>query len=79
MPQLWKETFWEASSKTSGCYGCGKNDHKVGDYPTLYTRGREAKQDPLNGPNLDDQKKTHFYALKAKEEKEANIDGGTGN
>ena len=48
------------------------------DFPTLSNRGREAKQAPLNGLNLDDQKKTRFYALKAKEGIRPNLDGGTG-
>ncbi|TMW91468.1 hypothetical protein EJD97_014305 [Solanum chilense] len=29
---------------TSGCYGCGKNDHKVRDYPTIAAGGKEAKK-----------------------------------
>lgn len=30
-------------SGTSGCNGCGKNDHEVRDYPTIATRRGEAK------------------------------------
>lgn len=29
---------------TSGCYGCGKNDHKVRDCPSIAVRGTEAKK-----------------------------------
>lgn len=36
---------------------------KVRDCPILVSRGRYANQDPLNGPNLDDHKKTQSYAL----------------
>ncbi|XP_049359583.1 uncharacterized protein LOC125824280 [Solanum verrucosum] len=71
-----KKHFGKCLASTSGCYGCGKNDHKVRDCPTLTARRREAKQASHGGPNLDDQKKTRFYALQAN--KEANPNGGAG-
>lgn len=57
-------------------YDCWKNDHTVRDCPTLSTRERDAKQN-LNCLDLDDQKKTHFHAIHAKEDKGANSDEGT--
>ncbi|XP_049347871.1 uncharacterized protein LOC125812420 [Solanum verrucosum] len=63
---------------TSGCYGCGKNDHQVKDCPTLTTKGREAKQVSLNGPNLDAPKRNRFYVLQANKDKGANPNEGTG-
>uniref|UniRef100_M1DDH3 Gag-pol polyprotein n=1 Tax=Solanum tuberosum TaxID=4113 RepID=M1DDH3_SOLTU len=69
-----KKHFGKCLAGTSGCYGCGKNDHKVRDCPTLTARGRDAKHASYGGPNLDDQKKTRFYALQVK--KKANPDEG---
>ncbi|XP_049345476.1 uncharacterized protein LOC125806778 [Solanum verrucosum] len=63
---------------TSGCYGCGKSDHQMRNFPTLTTKGREAKQASLNGPDLDAPKRNHFYALQANKDKGANPDKGTG-
>lgn len=57
---------------TNGCYGCGKNDQKVRDCPTLVAWGRESKQVTHDGPNLDDQKKNFFYVLHAKKEANTN-------
>lgn len=56
-------------------YGFCKNEHKVRDYPTLMSRGGEAKQAPHNGPNLDDPIKTYFYFPQAT--KEQNLDKDT--
>ncbi|KAK4707056.1 hypothetical protein R3W88_033395 [Solanum pinnatisectum] len=63
---------------TNGCYGYGKNYHKVKDCPTLTARGREAKQASKDGtvpipPNF-----CHFYALQDNKDKEANPDESTG-
>ena len=33
---------------TSVCYGCGKNDHKVRDCPTIASRWRDVKKFPYN-------------------------------
>ncbi|XP_049357013.1 uncharacterized protein LOC125821652, partial [Solanum verrucosum] len=62
---------------TSGCYGCGKNDHQVKDCPTLTARRREVKQASLSGPDLDAPKRNRFYALQANKDKLANPDEGT--
>ncbi|XP_049368005.1 uncharacterized protein LOC125832861 [Solanum verrucosum] len=73
-----KKYFGKCLAGTSGCYGCGKNDHQVKYCPTLTARGREAKQASLNGPNLDAPKKNRFYVLQANKDKGANPDEGTG-
>lgn len=48
-------------------------------FPTLSTKERDGKQSSLNGPNVDDQKKTCFHDLQAKEDKGANSCEGTSN
>ncbi|XP_049385836.1 uncharacterized protein LOC125849925, partial [Solanum stenotomum] len=62
---------------TSGCYGCGKIDHQVRYYPTLTTKGREAKQASFSGPDLNAPKRNCFYALKANKDKGSNPDEST--
>ncbi|XP_049358703.1 uncharacterized protein LOC125823359 [Solanum verrucosum] len=71
-----KKHFGKCLSDTSGCYGCGKNDHKVRDCPNIVAKGRNARQAPHSGPSVDGQARNHFYALQAN--KEANPDEGAG-
>ncbi|XP_049399709.1 uncharacterized protein LOC125863730 [Solanum stenotomum] len=71
-----KKHFGKCLSGTSGCYGCGKNDHKVRDCLNNASKGRNARQDPYSGPNVDGQARNHFYALQTN--KEANPDEGAG-
>ncbi|KAK4724033.1 hypothetical protein R3W88_026812 [Solanum pinnatisectum] len=54
---------------TSGCYGYGKSDHQVRNYPTLTTRGSEAKQAPYDGLDPNAPKKNHFYVLRDNKDK----------
>ena len=54
------------STGTGGCFGCGKDDHKVGDCPTIMARGRYAKQVPPNDLDGGAPKRNHFYVLPAK-------------
>ena len=49
--------------------GCGKDDHKVSDYPTIGTRGREAKQVLPNDSHGGALKRNHFYVFLAKGQK----------
>ncbi|KAK4708601.1 hypothetical protein R3W88_029526 [Solanum pinnatisectum] len=63
---------------TSGCFGCGKSDHQVRNCLTLASKGREAKQASLNGPNHDAPRKNRFYVLQANKDKGANPDEGGG-
>ncbi|KAK4737245.1 hypothetical protein R3W88_000942 [Solanum pinnatisectum] len=72
-----KKHFGKCLAGTSGCYGCGKNDHQVKDCPTLTARGRVAKQTSLKGSDLDVPKWNHIYALQANKDKGANPDEGT--
>ncbi|XP_049405170.1 uncharacterized protein LOC125868583 [Solanum stenotomum] len=69
-----KKHFGKCLSGTSGCYGCGKNDHKVRDCPYNVSKGRNARQTPYSGPSVDGQARNRFYALQAN--KEANPDEG---
>ncbi|WP_353805586.1 hypothetical protein, partial [Acinetobacter baumannii] len=39
-----KKYFEKCLAGTSGCFGCGNNDHKVRYRPTIATRGRDVKQ-----------------------------------
>ncbi|XP_049414705.1 uncharacterized protein LOC125877459 [Solanum stenotomum] len=71
-----KKHFGKCLSGTSGCYGCGKNDHKVRDCPNNVSKGRNARQAPYSGPSVDGQSRNRFYALQAN--KEANPDEGAG-
>ncbi|XP_049391309.1 uncharacterized protein LOC125855610 [Solanum stenotomum] len=71
-----KKHFGKCLDSMSGCYGCGKNDHKVRDCPTLTARGRNAKQASIDVPNLDASKWNRSYALLANQE--ANPDEGAG-
>lgn len=44
-------------ASTNGCFGCGKKVHKMRDCLTLMEKGREAKEVPLDGPNLITQRR----------------------
>ena len=39
-----KKHFGKCLVGTTWCFGCGNDDHKVRDCPTIAARGREAKQ-----------------------------------
>ncbi|XP_049368646.1 uncharacterized protein LOC125833527 [Solanum verrucosum] len=75
-PICGKKHFGKCLAGTNGCYGCGKNDHKVRDCPNIVAKGRNARQAPYSGPSVDGQARNRFYALQAN--KEANPDKGTG-
>ncbi|TMW91575.1 hypothetical protein EJD97_014155 [Solanum chilense] len=69
-----KKYFEKCLAGTSGCFGCGKNDHKVRYCPTIATRGRDVRQAPYNGLTVGEQNKNRFYILQ--DIKEANPDEG---
>ena len=62
-----KKHFGKCLASTSGCYGCGKNNHKVRDYPTIATRWRDSTK-LYNGSIVGEQNKNHFYVLQANKE-----------
>lgn len=66
-----EKAFGKCLEATSGCYGCGNNDRKVRDSPTLQL---EEERPNKHGPNLDDEKKDHFNVLQASNQ--ANSDEG---
>ncbi|KAK4729643.1 hypothetical protein R3W88_022631 [Solanum pinnatisectum] len=73
-----KKHYGTCLSDTNGCYGCGKNDHQVRNCPTLSAKGREATQASPNVPDTYAKKNSRFYALRARDDKEALSDEGTG-
>ena len=64
-----KRHYGKCLAGTSGCFGCGKNYHKVRDCSTIEARGREGKQVGPNVPKHDALYKRCFYALRTKRAK----------
>ncbi|XP_049378060.1 uncharacterized protein LOC125842795 [Solanum stenotomum] len=73
-----KRHYGKCLASTNGCYGCGKNDQKVKDCPTLTARGMETKQASKDGAVPIPPNYSRFYALQANKDKEANPDESTG-
>ena len=61
-----KRYYRKGRASTSGCYGCGKDDHKVIYCPTIAATGRESKQVAPSAPKEDSPIHRHFYALQAR-------------
>ena len=62
-----KRHYGKCLAVTSGCFGFGKDDHKVTYCPTIAARGRESKKVAPNAPKDDvPRTKAHFYALWAR-------------
>ena len=52
---------------TGSFYGCGKEGHKVRNFPNIASRGKNGKKVAPNVSNEDVPKaKAHFYALRAR-------------
>ncbi|XP_049375598.1 uncharacterized protein LOC125840667 [Solanum verrucosum] len=64
-----KKHYGKCLAGTNGCYGCGKSDHQVKDFPTLTAKGREAKQVSPSVPDPYAPKHGRFYALRSREDK----------
>ncbi|TMX05685.1 hypothetical protein EJD97_010091 [Solanum chilense] len=67
-----KKHFGKCLDSTGGCFGCGRDVHKVRDCLTIVVRVREAKQVPPNAPNVCEPKRNHFYVLQAKANSDEN-------
>ena len=53
----WKKYFGKCLACTSGFYGCGKDAHKVRDFPTITSKVRKAKKIPYGGLNVGEPNK----------------------
>ncbi|XP_049406161.1 uncharacterized protein LOC125869764 [Solanum stenotomum] len=71
-----KKHFGKCLSGTSGCYGCGKNDHKVRDCPNIVAKGRNNRKAHYSDLSVDGKARNRFYALQVN--KGANRDEGAG-
>ena len=60
---LLKEALWEMPIVHERFFGCGKEGHRVRDFPTIVYRGREGNQVVPNIPKDNSLNKRHFYAL----------------
>ena len=61
-----KQHYGKCLAGISGCYICGKDDHKVSVFPTITAREREGKKVAPNVPKYDAPNKRHFYALRTR-------------
>ena len=61
-----KKHFEKCIPGIAGCFGCGKDGHKVSDCHTIADRGRESKKDPPSVLVGAAQARNHFYVLQAK-------------
>ena len=65
-----KKHYGECLLGTASFFCCGKEGHKVRDFPMIASRGREGKQVSPSVPKDDDAStKRHFYALCSRVEK----------
>ncbi|TMX00969.1 hypothetical protein EJD97_025522 [Solanum chilense] len=55
-----KRHYGKCLAGTNGCFGCGKDDHKVRDCTTIAARGRESNKVAPNVPKDDVQKNEAF-------------------
>lgn len=53
-------------ASTTDCFGCGKDDNKVRECPTIASRGREGKPVSPNIPKGDASNKRCFHALRTR-------------
>ena len=58
-----KRHYEKCLAGTSGCFGYGKDDHKVRDCETIIIRGIECNQVAPNVLKDDAPNKRHLYAL----------------
>uniref|UniRef100_M1D990 Uncharacterized protein n=1 Tax=Solanum tuberosum TaxID=4113 RepID=M1D990_SOLTU len=72
------EASWDVPSCYKGCYGCGKSDYQVKDFPTITANEREAKQASRSITDPYAPKHGRFYAIWARKNKGALPDEGTG-
>uniref|UniRef100_M1DBF1 Retrotransposon gag protein n=1 Tax=Solanum tuberosum TaxID=4113 RepID=M1DBF1_SOLTU len=73
-----KEHAGKCLAGTDGCFGCGKNGHKMRDFLMLMAKGRESKKASLSGPDPNNSKHSHFYELQSRNDQEGSPDEDTG-
>ena len=64
-----KKHYGECLLGNGSWFGCGKEGHKVRDFPMIASRGREGKQVSPSVPKDDASTKRRFYAIRSKVEK----------
>ena len=64
-----KKHYGECLLGNGSWFGCGKEGHKVRDFPMIASRGREGKQVSPSVPKDDASTKRRFYALCSRVEK----------
>ena len=60
-----KKHYGDCLLGTVSCFGCGKEGHKVKNFPMISSRGREGKQVTPSVPKDDDPTKRHFYEVQS--------------
>ena len=69
-----KKYYGECLTGMDNCFGCGKNSHKVRDFPNLKGQDKGSGKDQASGFNVDPPKKNCFYALRSRVEQESSSD-----
>ena len=67
MSLLEKRHYGKCLAGTNVCFGCGKDDYKLRDFPIIASREREGQVDP-NVPKDDAPNNRRFYALQTRGE-----------
>ncbi|WMV57929.1 hypothetical protein MTR67_051314 [Solanum verrucosum] len=63
---------------TDGCFNCGKNGHKMREFPLLATKGRDGRQAQPSRSGSTTPKQNKLYALQTQQDHEDSSDVVTG-
>ncbi|XP_015072489.1 uncharacterized protein LOC107016572 [Solanum pennellii] len=61
-----KKHYGKCLVGTGSCFGCGKDGHKVRDYPSVSTIGKDGKKDPPSASKFDVPRRNRFNSLRSK-------------